>query len=125
MARLKTPKPTERELEVLQILWDAGSASLSEICQALRQDRDVATTTVATVLKVMHDKEFVERTADRRWRACVSRRATIRTIMRRVIDQVFDGSARRMVAQLLETERLSESDIAGLRRLLDEYHPKN
>ena len=125
MTRRSTQKPTERELEILRILWDAGSESLSGICAALRQDRDVATTTVATVLKIMHGKRLVERTAERRWRATVSRQATSTNMVRRLIDQLFDGSARRMMAQLLEAGRLKPEEIASLRQLLSEYHPDN
>lgn len=123
MARRASQEPTERELEILRVLWDAGSAGLADICQALRRERDVATTTVATVLNVMRGKRLVERTADRRWRPLVSRRATSTSMMRRLMDQLFDGSARRMVAQLLETGRLKPDDVAELRQLIDEFQP--
>jgi predicted transcriptional regulator len=56
MARRASTHPTDGELEILRVLWDYGNASLGEICDALRRERDVATTTVATMLRVMLDK---------------------------------------------------------------------
>jgi predicted transcriptional regulator len=121
MARRPSQEPTERELEILRILWAKDTASLSEICQELRQGREVATTTVATVLKVMHRKQLVEPTTDRRWRPIVTQRSTSTSMLLKLINQVFDGSARRMMAQLLETRRLKPAEIAELRNLIDEH----
>ena len=61
MARPSNPHPTDGELEILRVLWSAGPSSLSTICESLRTEREVATTTVATMLKVMLDKELVKR----------------------------------------------------------------
>src|SRR5438045_9104529 len=61
MARPPSQHPTDGELEILRTLWDRGPSSLSEICEALRQGREVATTTVATILRVMIDKGMVIR----------------------------------------------------------------
>ena len=56
MARPPSTHPTDGELELLQVLWQAGPCSLGQICTALRRRRPIATTTVATMLKVMLDK---------------------------------------------------------------------
>lgn len=61
MARPPSTHPTDGELELLQILWQTGPAGLGHICTALRQQRPIATTTVATMLKVMLDKNLVRR----------------------------------------------------------------
>ena len=61
MARPPSTHPTDGELELLQILWQAGPSSLGRICTALRLRRPIATTTVATMLKVMLDKGLIRR----------------------------------------------------------------
>ena len=61
MARPPSAHPTDGELEMLQVLWQAGPSSLGQICPALRLRRPIATTTVATILKVMLDKKLVHR----------------------------------------------------------------
>ena len=61
MARSPSDQPTQRELEILAVLWEHGPASLGTVCDALRRQRPLATTTVATMLKVMLDKKLVTR----------------------------------------------------------------
>jgi BlaI family penicillinase repressor len=121
MARPPGTAPTDRELDILQVLWGTPSASLSEICEALRREREVATTTVATVLKVMADKGLARRTADRRWEAAVSRHQAGRGLIDRLLNRVFDGSAQTLVTHLVESHPLSTQEIDQLRELLDEY----
>jgi BlaI family transcriptional regulator, penicillinase repressor len=123
MARPARPQPTEGELEILKVLWDQGPSELKQVCAALRQGRPVATTTVATMLKLMQEKGLVVRgEAGRRsvYSAQVSREAASTSLVRRLMDLVFDGSARRLVAHMLETETLTDCDRAEIRRLLDE-----
>lgn len=121
MARVRGQHPTDREMEILQILWDRTDASLSEIREALSQDRPVAATTVASMLKIMSDKGQVERTADRRWKAILSRRSTGEGLLDRLLNTVFDGSAQRLVAHLVESHPLSTAEVEELRKLLDEH----
>ncbi len=123
MARTASSDPTERELEILHVLWRHAPASLGTICDELRRERPLATTTVATMLKVMLDKRLVERGRGERgyeWSARVTRDATASGMLGRLVDRVFDGSAGRLVTHLMEDGHLSESELADMRRLLDE-----
>jgi BlaI family transcriptional regulator, penicillinase repressor len=123
MARSVSRHPTDGELELLQILWQTGPAGLGHICEALRRRRSVATTTVATMLKVMLGKKLVER---RRgpggylWSAKTTRQLAAAGMVRKLLDSVFDGSAGRLVAHLLESDELSDAEREELRRLIDE-----
>jgi predicted transcriptional regulator len=125
MARPASAQPTEVELEILKVLWERGPCALKQVCEGLRRARPVATTTVATMLKVMQEKGLVERREGEAGRGSVysagaSREATSTGLVRRLVDMVFDGSARRLVAHMIENEKLSERDRAEIRRLLDE-----
>jgi len=124
MARHANQHPTERELDILQVLWDRKSSTLGKICEELCRDREVAKTTVATLLKLMEDKRLVERTPDRRWRALVSRGATSTKIVKGLMDKLFDGSAGRLVAHVLKAGSLTQSDLEELQHLLDQAEPK-
>lgn len=122
MARPASQHPTDGELEILRVLWDGGPASLSDICTALRQERDVATTTVATMLRVMLDKKLVRRKRARgsyQWSAAMSHEEAARSMVGKLIDGVFDGSAQRLVAHLVEGGKLSSKELAELRKLLN------
>lgn len=125
MARPASTQPTDGELEILKVLWERGPCGLKQVCDGLRQSRPVATTTVATMLKMMQDKGLVARgegegTRGSVYSARVSREVASSGLVRRLVDLVFDGSARRLVAHMLENEALSDRDRAEIRRLLDE-----
>jgi BlaI family penicillinase repressor len=122
MARPPSTHPTDGELEVLQVLWQSGACSLGEICTALRLRRPIATTTVATVLKVMLEKKLVRRRRTPQgylWSAKTTRQSAAASMLRKLIDSVFDGSAQRLVAHLLESDQLSNRERKELRRLID------
>jgi predicted transcriptional regulator len=109
-------------LEILHVLWAAGPASLSTVCEALRKERDVAATTVATMLRLMSDKKLVKRTGSGRgatWAAAVSQEKTERGMVSKLVDRMFDGAADRLVAHLVEGGQLSGDQLTELRRLID------
>jgi BlaI family penicillinase repressor len=122
MARPPSTHPTDGELELLQILWQAGPCGLGQICTALRLRRPIATTTVATILKVMLDKKLVRRRRTPRgylWSAKTTRHSAASGMVRKLVNSVFDGSAQRLVAHLLESDQLSDRERKELRRLID------
>ena len=126
MARSASKHPTDGELEILQILWVHGPASLGEICAALRQKRQVATTTVATVLKVMQGKGLARRRKTSRgfsWSAVVKREKTASGMVGKLIERVFEGSAQRLVAHLVEDGNLSPNDLEEIRLLVERREP--
>lgn len=122
MARPPSLHPTDGELEILRVLWRTGPVALSELCETLRQQREVAVTTVATMLRVMSDKKLVMRTGSGRgatWSAAVSQQKTERGMVRTLVDRVFDGAAERLVAHLVEGGQLTAEQLAEVRRMID------
>jgi BlaI family transcriptional regulator, penicillinase repressor len=122
MPRPPSTHPTDGELEILRVLWDQGSTSLGAVCEALRRQRDVATTTVATMLKVMLEKGLVRRKQAARgqqWSAAVTQAAAAKSMVGKLVDGVFDGSAGRLAAHLVEAGRLSDTELGELRKLID------
>jgi BlaI family transcriptional regulator, penicillinase repressor len=124
MARPPSSQPTDGEMEILNVLWAIGPAELGRIRAAVQTKRPVATTTIATMLKVMHDKKLVKRSNGDRgyvWSARVSRARTATDLVRKVLDHVFDGSAHRLVAHLLEEKGLDSLERNEIRKLLESY----
>ncbi|MFI5457515.1 MAG: BlaI/MecI/CopY family transcriptional regulator [Isosphaerales bacterium] len=124
MARPPSNQPTDGEMEILKILWETGPAELGQIRSALQQHRSVATTTVATMLKVMMGKKLVQRRdghACYLWSARVTRKAAASGLIGKLLDHVFDGSAQRLVAHLLEEGKFNDRDRVEIRRLLEVY----
>jgi predicted transcriptional regulator len=126
MARTRSDQPTDGELEILQLLWDRGPAELGVVHQGLNEVRKVALTTVATMLTVMLAKDLVKRKQGPRgwlWSARVTRDSAAKPIVKKLVDRVFDGSAQRLVAHLLETQKLTSSDRDELLKLLKQARP--
>jgi BlaI family penicillinase repressor len=123
MARPPASHPTDGELEILRILWSAGPSSLSSLCERLRTEREVATTTVATMLKVMLDKGLVKREGSGRgavWSAAVTQKSAARGMVRKLVAGVFEGSAHRLATHLVEGGQLTDKQLAELRHLIDQ-----
>ena len=121
MARSASKQPTDGELEILKILWDQGPAGLGQIHLVLHERRGVAVTTVATMLKMMLAKELVERENGPRgylWRARLSRKATASGLIGKLVQHVFDGSARRLVAHLVQEGELNDRERAEIAEIL-------
>ena len=127
MARAPSMQPTDGELEILNVLWDAGPVELGTVRAALQSKRPVASTTVATMLKLMRDKGLVERADGPKgylWTAKVSRKSARSGLLGKLVDLAFDGSARGLVAHMLEAGKLTQRDREAIRRMLDEQAEK-
>jgi predicted transcriptional regulator len=131
MPRPKSSQPTDGELEILRILWEIGPAELGQIRAALlahrNADRDIALTTVATMLKVMLDKGLVTRARGERswlWSARASRQKTTRGMIGKILSNVFEGSASKLVMHLIEDGKLTAQEQAENRAMLEEHSKK-
>jgi len=114
-------------LEILKVLWRTGPAGLGAVRGALQGSRPVASTTVATMLKLMAEKGLVRREDGPKgylWSAAVDEGATRSGLLRKLVDLAFEGSARRMIAHLFEAGDLSDQDRAAIRRMLDARRAK-
>jgi BlaI family penicillinase repressor len=128
MPRPASVHPTDGELEILRVLWAEGPSALSSVCENLRQQRDVATTTVATMLRLMQDKKLVKRQGAGRgalWAAAVTHKRAARGMVRKLVDGVFDGSADRLITHLVEGGQLSQEQLVELRQLIDTRSKNN
>jgi predicted transcriptional regulator len=110
-------------LEILRVLWKTGPIELGGVRAELQKARPIAASTIATMLKVMLVKGLVRREDGAKgylWSATAGRRETTSGLIGRLLDLVFDGSARPLVAHLIREGTLSEQDRAEIRRLLDQ-----
>src|SRR5947209_14330265 len=104
MARRKTEQLTPLELEIMHVLWDIGAANVQSVQQHL--ERELAYTTVQTMLNILHRKGKVKRTLKDRayfYKPSVSRRQVVSQTVNDVVDRLFGGSAENLVMSLVET----------------------
>ena len=110
---------TDRELDVMNVLWDAGSATVAEVRERLSDD--LAYTTVLTVLRTLEQKGYVGHTGEgraHRYRPLVKRAAAGRSAVRRLVEKVFDGSPELLLTQLVSDRNLGDEELRRLRKLL-------
>ena len=114
----------DRELDVMGVLWDLGSGTVSEVRDRL--PADLAYTTVLTILRNLEAKEFVSHSAEgkaHRYFPRVARKTARRSAIAKIVDKLFHGSAEQLVAQLVEDKELSASDLTRLRGMLKHVAP--
>lgn len=121
MARHQDIRLTDRELDVMQVLWDLGSGTVSEVQEVLADE--LAYTTVLTILRTLDEKGHVRHeTEGRAYRYFPSvERAEARTsALRHVLDRVFAGSPETLLTHLVSDRDLTPEEIERMRRLLEE-----
>lgn len=117
------PKPTDAELAILQVLWELGPATVRQVQDRLQSERGTGYTTTLKLMQIMFEKGLVDRDESNRshvYKAAISRQKTQRQIVGQLLDQVFDGSAQQLVLQALSARKSSRSELAEIRKLLDQ-----
>src|SRR3954464_7081584 len=121
--RTPTPTLTPQELAIMKVVWTLESATVREIYEQLRERRDVAYTTVLTMMKILEQKGYVKKTQDERafvYRPARPRQQVIGGMVREFVDRVFDGASRPMLLHLMRQTRLSEKERKALLRAIEE-----
>lgn len=120
-------KPTESELEILQILWEKGQATVREVHEILEKSKDSGYTTTLKLMQIMHEKGLVARDTSSKthiYRALQNQEKTQQHLVNKMIDNVFNGSAARMVMQALGNHTTSKDEINAIKEYLDQLSKK-
>ena len=115
-------KPTESELEILQILWTKGLATVREVHEDLAQLKDVGYTTTLKLMQIMHEKGLVSRDDSSKthiYKALVSREKTQKHLLGKMIDNLFAGSPAQLVMQALGNHKTSRDELDEIQDLLN------
>ena len=121
MARPKSEQLTPLELEIMHVLWETGPANVQTVQQHLA--RELAYTTVQTMLNILQRKGKVKRTLKDRayfYKPVVSRSQVLGQHMSDIVERLFGGSAESLVMSLVETKHLTPQKLARLHKLLEE-----
>ena len=125
MARPKSEHLTPLELEIMHVLWETGPANVVSVQQHLK--RELAYTTVQTMLNILQRKGKVKRTLKDRayfYKPAVSRSQVVGQHMSDIVERLFGGSAESLVMSLVETKHLTRQKLERLHKLLDEAADK-
>jgi len=125
----KQNKPTSAELEILDLLWERGQATVREIHARIDERRKPTLyTTVLKTLQIMHEKGLVERDASSKahiYRAKQTQSETQKNLVSDLLEKAFRGSALKLVQHVLETKPTSAKELVEIRKLIAEAEDKN
>jgi BlaI family transcriptional regulator, penicillinase repressor len=117
------PLPTEAELEILNILWSIGPSTVREVHEALSGKR-TGYTTVLKQMQVMAEKGLLvrnERYRSHVYEARLAKEQTQQQLASNLLHRAFNGSTKNLVLGALSSQRVSSSELAEIRRMLDEF----
>jgi BlaI family transcriptional regulator, penicillinase repressor len=123
MSTTKTIKPTESELEILQILWMKGLATVREVHEGLAATKDVGYTTTLKLMQIMNEKGLVKRDDSMRthvYQAAVNKEKTQKHLLGKMIDSLFGGSPTQLVIQALGEHKASPDELEKIQALLND-----
>ena len=116
---------TDRELDVMNVLWDQGSATVTEVRDALHDE--LAYTTVLTILRTLEEKGYItheEEGRAHRYVPAVGRANAAESAVGRMLKKLFAGSPEMMLTHLVSDRKLKPADLKRMRKLIDEQLKK-
>lgn len=124
MSTIKAIKPTESELEILQVLWKNGTATVREVHEVLSKTKDVGYTTTLKLMQIMHEKGIVKRDDSMKthiYQPAINKEKTQKHLLNKMIDNLFGGSPTQLVIQALgnNQHKASPEELDKIQTLLD------
>jgi predicted transcriptional regulator len=119
---IPAPKPTEAEIEILQILWQHGPCTVRYVNDLLNQKKEVGYTTTLKIMQIMSEKGLVKRNEQNRthiYEAHVNEEATQKHMLDKFLDLAFRGSASKLVMQALGNHKATREELEQIKQLID------
>jgi predicted transcriptional regulator len=123
---MRKPKPHrlgDLQLKIMKVLWEKSEATVSDVFAIVGKERDLAYTTIATMLRKMEARGLVTHRADGRtfvYRAAIDSHAVTSNMSGHLLDRLFEGSLADLVSHLLSTREVSRDELAKIEKLIAE-----
>jgi predicted transcriptional regulator len=129
VARKRSPNLTDAELRLMDVIWERGQATVSEVVEDLPAKMGLAYNTVLTTLRILETKKYLRHTKAKEGRAhvyrpLVGRQEAGRSALRYLVNRVFRNSAEALVLNLIHDEKLDQRELQRIRKLLAEPEPE-
>ena len=115
-------EPTKAELEILNVLWQHGPSTVRFVNDKLNEQRDVNYTSTLKLMQIMADKRILKRDESQMkhiYHVAEEEQQTKSHLLDRFVDSVYQGSANKLVMQLLGNKKASKEDLASIRAILE------
>lgn len=120
-------KPTDSELEILNVLWTRGACTVRDVHEELLKTKEAGYTTTLKLMQIMHEKGLVERNATSKthiYKAVATQKQAQKTALDKIISTVFKGSTADLVIQALGNHRASSDEIDAIKKYLQQFDPE-
>jgi predicted transcriptional regulator len=121
VARRKSPTMTEVELELMEVLWEKGEATVSEVVESLPEQR-LAYSSVLTMMRILEQKGYVMHEKEGRafvYRPLINRQQAQQSVIGYLLKRFFNNSPELLVVNLLEHEEVGPDEIKRLRQMIE------
>ena len=119
----RKPTPTDRELEILKILWQRGEATVREVYYEISRELPIVQNTAQAFLRTMEEKGLVKHRVEGRsfiYRPTVERDKTAERLVSGLLDRVFDGATDQMVQSVLALQKPTPEELAKIEQMIAE-----
>lgn len=123
----KQIKPTESELEILQVLWNKGQATVREVHEELAAIKDSGYTTTLKLMQIMFEKGIVKRDDSNKthiYQPNITRESTQKQMVGKMVNSLFGGSSTQLVMQALGNANPSKDELDEIQKMLDNLKNK-
>lgn len=127
MTKNNKTKPTESELEILQVLWEKGPGTVRQVNEELNKKRTVGYTTSLKLMQIMTTKGLLNRNTEQKthiYHPAIKREEIQQQLLDRLLNTAFGGSAQKLVMQALGNHKASKSELEEIKNLIDEIERK-
>ena len=114
---------TPQELAIMKVVWRLETATVRDVYEALREARPIAYTTVMTMMKVLEDKGYLQKTMVERahvYKPTKPRSQVVGAMVRDFVDRVFDGASGSLLLHLAKDARLTDRQRKAVKRIIEE-----
>ncbi len=121
------PQLSKAQMEIMNVVWDRGEVTVADVWKALSAKRSVARSTVLTMITRLEEKGWLccdQEGHAFRYKAAVPREATLGTVVRRLVDTAFGGSAERLFQALVHGRGLSKEEARKIKEMIDRAEGK-
>jgi len=126
--QMKVPKPTEAELEILQVLWEHGPSTVRFVNDLLSKQKNVGYTTTLKIMQIMADKQLLNRDTTGKthiYKVAISQQKTQQQLIDKLMASAFGGSAMKLVMQALGNKKSTAAELNEIRAFLDQLEGGN
>lgn len=111
------------ELQIMQVVWDLGTATVHDVKETLGKGRKPAYSTILTMMRRLEEKGYLEHDVEERtyvYRPTISRQLVRGNMLGDLLERVFEGSPQLLVSSLIEQKKLTAKQVQEIQRLLKE-----